>query len=544
MYEGPLRLTNTTHLRARAYQEGRLPGPPRSEAYVRLLPDAAAFASTLPVLRLDTFGQEATAGAHGTFAHLSWHEPAGGRASLGAPPALATRAGFRVRGSSSSGMPQSSFAVEFLDEFNEEKHLAPPGLPAESDWILYAPNGYDPVLIHNPFVHQLSRDLGRYSSRTRFVEVFLARGTGPVRASHYQGLYVLEEKIKIGRHRVDIDRLGPEDVRPPQVTGGYVVKFDRLGPGEGGLFASGDRGMVYVEPKEQTINLPQRAAQRDYLGAYLGAFERALHGPQWLDPAAGYRAYLDVEAAIDFHVLEVLSGNVDAMVLSTYFHKPRNGKIVCGPHWDFDRALGSTDERDANPRQWSTGPFFGGAWWPRLFSDVDFWQQWVDRWQGLRATHFALTNLHGLIDRLAHEVREAQPREYQRWGFQPRGGSYQSELDWMKDWLSNRVDFIDGQLVSPPRLDRAGGRVAPGFLLTVTARTNAAVYYTLDGSDPRRPQGAVATNALVYSGPVPLQRNARVVVRARDLQQRQTGGPPVSTPWSAPVAAAFEVAAP
>jgi len=101
------------------------------------------------------------------------------------------------------------------------------------------------------------------------------------------------------------------------------------------------------------------------------------------------------------------------MVLSTYFQKLRNGKIVCGPHWDFDRALGSTDGRDDNPRQWNTGPFFGGAWWPKLFSDPDFWQQWVDRWQDLRQTHFALTNLDRLIDSLAAEVREAQPREYQ-----------------------------------------------------------------------------------------------------------------------------------
>jgi hypothetical protein len=89
-------------------------------------------------------------------------------------------------------------------------------------------------------------------------------------------------------------------------------------------------------------------------------------------------------------VLEVLSGNVDALVLSTYFHKPRHGKIVFGPHWDFDRALGSTDGRDSNPRTWNTGPFFtGGGWWNKLFRDRDFWQKWVDRWQKARPEHFS-----------------------------------------------------------------------------------------------------------------------------------------------------------
>ena len=163
----------------------------------------------------------------------------------------------------------------------------------------------------------------------------------------------------------------------------------------------------------------------------------------------------------------------------------------------------------------------------------------------MRGSHFSLTNLNGLIDRLAGEVREAQPRQYSKWGFQPRGGSYESELDLMKNWLSNRVDFIDGQLVPPPRLGHEGGRVAPGFSLTLTVpkrSTNAAIYYTLDGSDPRLPQGAISTNAIAYTAPITLKSSTRVVARARNPEQRQSGGPPVSTPWSRPVSGKFEIA--
>jgi len=530
-YGGPLLITNTVYVRARAYAEGLLPGPPRSEAYLELFTNVLAFTSTLPVLVMDTFGKYLrTSSAQDSFVHLSLHEPLNGKTSLTNPAALTTRAGFHVRGSTSSGFPQSPFAVEFLDEFNDERPLSPLGLPADSDWVLYAPNAYDPVMIHNPFIHQLSRDMGRYSPRTRFVEVFLSRSRGRVRDLHYHGIYVLTEKIKVGSHRVNIDRIGAEDLKPPKVTGGYLLKFDRVGPGESGVWGHGERGMVYAEPKELTITLPQRAAQRDYVRTFLSDFNRALHGANWKDPNIGYRAYLDVDAAIDFHVLEVLSGNVDAMVLSTYFHKPRNGKIVCGPHWDFDRALGSIDERDADPRRWSTGPFFGGEWWPRLFSDLDFWQQWVDRWQELRQTHFALTNLNGLIDRLTGELREAQPREYQRWGLQPRGGSYQSEIDHMKDWLAQRVDFIDQQLVQPPRLrrDRSG-------LLALAAPTNVTIYYTLDGSDPRLSQGAVSSNAVVYTNAIATRAGTRLVARAYNANQRQIEGPPSSTPWSSTV---------
>lgn len=533
-YAAPLYITNTTYVRARACAEGLLPGPPGGEAYVRLFTNALKFTSTLPVLVMDTFGKSVPTSPGDWFVHLSLHEPVHGKTSLTNPPTLTTRAGFHIRGSTSSGFPQSPFAVEFLDEFNDERDLPLLGLPADSDWVLYAPNAYDPVMIHNPFIYQLSRDMGRYSPRTRFVEVFLSRSKGELRDTHYHGIYVLTEKIKMGKDRVNIDRVGSEDLKPPKVTGGYVLKFDRVGPGESGLWGSGDRGLVYVEPKEEVIRLPQRAPQREYITGFMRDFSRALHGPNWKDPNVGYRAYLDVDAAIDFHVLEVLSGNVDAMVLSTYFHKPRNGKIICGPHWDFDRALGSIDERDAYPRRWSTGPFFEGEWWHRLFSDPDFWQLWVDRWQELRRTHFALTNLNSLIDRLTGELREAQPREYEKWGLQPRGGSYQSEIDHMKNWLAQRIDFIDRQLVQPPQpnINAAG-------LLTFAAPTNVTVYFTLDGSDPRSPQGMISSNALVYTNAVPMKRGTHVMARAHDANQRQIGGPPSSTPWSDPAGTNF-----
>jgi hypothetical protein len=259
--------------------------------------------------------------------------------------------------------------------------------------------------------------------------------------------------------------------------------------------------MGYVDPKEREIELPQRDPQEKYIKTYFTNFSRALAGTNWLDPNLGYAAYIDVDAWIDFHVLEVLSGNVDALVLSTYFHKPREGKIVFGPHWDFDRALGSTDGRDANPRSWNTGPFFTYGWWPRLFRDRDFWQKWIDRYQELRRSHLSLSNIHGLIDQLANEVRKAQPRERQKWRVPTRGGGYQGEVNLMKNWLSNRLAFIDRQLVQPPKLSAEGGLVISGFTLTISGPTNAPVFFTLDGSDPRLPQGELSSNALSILDP-------------------------------------------
>ena len=109
------------------------------------------------------------------------------------------------------------------------------GLPSESDWVLYAPNHFDKVLLHNPVGYQVSRDIGRYASRTRMVEVFLkddGNGNGMITANvattgagmgDYNGVYVLEEKIKRNDERVDIERLEPFQTNSPTITGGYLV---------------------------------------------------------------------------------------------------------------------------------------------------------------------------------------------------------------------------------------------------------------------------------------------------------------------------------
>jgi hypothetical protein len=154
-----------------------------------------------------------------------------------------------------------------------------------------------------------------------------------------------------------------------------------------------------------------------------------------------------------------------------------------------------------------------------------------------------------LMDRLANQIRLAERRDFQRWKIPRRGGSYQAELDSMKRWVSNRLDFVDRQLSQPPVSSLNSGIVSPGATLTLSfgpnASTNAAIWYTLDGTDPR----AIGTSnrsagARLYTGPIPLTGPVRLVARTLDPSRRQTSGPPISTPWSGPMARTYLMSAP
>ena len=55
--------------------------------------------------------------------------------------------------------------------------------------------------------------------------------------------------------------------------------------------------------------------------------------------------YIDLDSWIDYHLHQTLVFNADALRISAYFYKPRDGKIVQGPLWDFDRCLWHPHER-------------------------------------------------------------------------------------------------------------------------------------------------------------------------------------------------------
>lgn len=523
VYRGPLAFTSAVHLRARAFSPGLLPGPATNATFIPLMPSMAAVRSDLPLLLLHNYGKgrPSTTGVFGT---LQAFEPTNGWATLTNVPVVSGPVRMASRGSSTEGLSKVSLKVEFQDDAGLDLDVPLLGMPADSDWVLYAPNQFDPIMTHNPLMHDLYRALGWYSSRTRFVEVYLVTsGTGPVATTTYNGVYVLEEKIKRGRDRVDVDKLEPEHALEPEVTGGYLFKVDRPDPGDTGFTIRG-QAFMHVDPSEPEIEQPARAAQRSYVTRYFTQFTGALYGTSWRDPAVGYERYFDVQQGIDFHLLNTVAFNVDALVLSTYLHKPRGGRITFGPLWDFDRALGSTDGRDNNPKVWGSN-FFTAYWWSRLFADPDFTQRWIDRYQELRLGLLATTNLHARIDALTAQLRLAQPREKAKWGTTYRGVTYAGEVAYSKNWLSNRVAFMDAQFVPRPSRSSSTPSPSPGkvaLALQRPANTNWVLYYTTNGMDPRAVGGGVRPEAFLYppDGTPEFDRNVRVRARTFSLALR------------------------
>ena len=590
IYTAPLMINATTQVRARAFpRAGYLPGPVHNETYLQLGADAVYVSSDLPLVVFHNFGAGTDVPAtDDQFITMQVFETRNGLSSLVNPPDVAVQGYFHRRGQATFWDPKPNLRVETQDAYGDHLDVELLGMPADNDWVFYGIDCFDKVLMHNPLAHELYRQMGHYSSRTRYVEVYIKLGAGaagPITRADYYGLYVLEEKIKIAKNRVDIDELRPENTNLPSITGGYLLSIDKSNPGNPADLAGAS--VWYLNPDYYTITLPERAAQKQYIDGYFAAFDNALNGPNWTNPLSGYAAYIDLNSWIDYHLHQTFVFNVDMLRISAYFYKPRGGKIVQGPLWDFDRAFAdSSDDRGFNPRLWRSSSGDGGTdvfnpncsifcnpWYGKLFTDPDFWQHWIDRYQELRKSTYSLTNVYAYIDLFANQVRKATSREYARWagsgasdtsprsgfysgdGFSytfPTPGSWQGEVNFTKNWFSNRLDFIDAQFLNPPAFSSSGGAITSGFPVILTAATrepNSTVYYTLDGTDPRLPGGAVSPRARSSQNSVlvTLTNNARIIARNWNSNHQNLTGPnnpPLNSCWSGPMAATFMLSPP
>ena len=370
------------------------------------------------------------------------------------------KVGIELRGQSSQGQPLRSYDIELRNIAGLEVPTPLLGMPPESDWVLYAPY-MDKTMMRNYLAYTLTREMGRWASRVRYVELILN--------NEYQGIYLLTEKIKRDSSRVNISKLLPTDNTGIELTGGYIFSLDKEPNGwlssypTPGATNQARRQFSYVYPKSANIT----TQQKNYIKQTVDDFESTLAGPNFQDPSFGVRKHADLNSFIDFLIMNELSRNIDGYRLSSYFHKNKNvgdGRIKAGPAWDFDLGFKNADYCEGSLISgWaykfnSVCPGDGSGlipfWWDRLMLDTSFVSSLRCRWLDLRKTTLSDQRINNLIDSADVVTTEARTRHFAKWNLNGntwwRGinpiRSYEEEKNTMKLWIKQRAEWIDFNL--------------------------------------------------------------------------------------------------
>ena len=368
--------------------------------------------------------------------------------------------GIEIRGSSSQMFDKKSYGFETWDENDDDLDAPLGGFPDEEDWILYGPYS-DKSLIRNVLIYGLSNDIGQYATRTNLYELEINES--------FLGTYVLMEKIKRDKNRVDVSKNKEEDV-----SGGYILKIDKpTGDGQwyddsfsfsskftpnGNIGQNKNTFFLYEYPNAEDIN----DDQKNYIQNFIHDFENALASENFSSEQSGYQNYIDLDSFIDFFILNEVSKNPDGFRLSTFMHKDKGEKLKMGPIWDFNLAFGNVNYcNGASTEGWThrfnevcpNDTWLVPFWWNRFMEDPVFVSTLKERWNNLRTNLFSTSEVLQRITLIEEELKSSNAikNNFSKWSILGEyvwpndyiGNSYDDEINYLKDWTVKRLEWMD-----------------------------------------------------------------------------------------------------
>ena len=304
------------------------------------------------------------------------------------------------------------------------------GMPEDKKWLFLAEYS-DKTMLRNTIAFELGYMSNLdWTPAGEFAEVFLN--------GEYNGTYNITQKVEESDNRVALGDTG------------YLLELDqldRIDPDDV-YFNSTVTNRFIINIKEPSLEYD--SDQYDYIKNLIAEFEGVLFGNNFQDENIGYRQHIDLDSFIDWYLISEISKNVDSRWYSSiYLNVIPGEKIKMGPLWDFDLAFGNTDYSDTQ--------FYEGwwvrfnPWYERLFEDPYFIQMVKDRFVFFK-------NNEGLIiekiDSYAEQLKWAQAENDNKWETIGRYvwpnpvvyDTYQEEVDHLKNWYQDRMDWLEEAL--------------------------------------------------------------------------------------------------
>jgi hypothetical protein len=447
-------------------------------------------------------------------------------------------AGIRIQGDNVRTFGNSkkqSFRFEFRERYGPTKLRYPIFGPDAEDSFdtLILRGGYNDAWVHTPATTQYIRDqwarttlmeMGRPQVHGRFVHVYLN--------GFYWGLYNLVER--------------PNASFSASYQGGDKDDWDTLNTGN---VRDGTR-----DAWSQLLRVSRDVADQDPVvsrAAYQQLLGRNPDGTE--NPAL--ETLLDVDNYIDYLIVNFYGGNVDWPGRNYYVGRLRGPESTGFKFyaWDTEKILSHGEGSDLNTNRINVADgvaapfrslreheefrllfadhvhrhfFNGGA----LYVDAENSEWNPDRPE--------LNRPAARYEMLASPFEVPLIGESARWGDTQSSATRQDGRtytlhDWraMRDrlfesYFPRRSEIVLNQFVqaglypsvAAPVFNQHGGVIANGFQLVIQA--SGPIYYTLDGSDPRRSSlepgaidSGISTTAQTYTGPITLSGSARVKAR-------------------------------
>jgi hypothetical protein len=328
----------------------------------------------------------------------------------------------RGRGNATWGYPKKPYKIKLDKKANFF------GMGNDKDWVLLA-NYCDKTLLRTGIALKLSKLMNfPWTPDAQFVEVVLN--------GHYLGNYQLVEGIKKDSNRVNVS------------DSGYLIERDNYYLQEPKFFVTTD-GYGYSFKYPDTDDLTD--AQWNYIKNYMNDIELALSSPDFSDPSAGYRQYMDIDSFVRWFLFQNIIANLDTNLYLTKADDTTASKIHMGPVWDFEWSMGIGWYDGLRPRPadyWVWNHWY----YERLLQDTEFTAKLKSLWNTNKtATEQGILNY---ISEAKAEITVSQELNFRRWdilntrvsvGGIPLG-SFEAEVECDRQFFINHIKWLNGAI--------------------------------------------------------------------------------------------------
>ena len=360
------------------------------------------------------------------------------------------------------------------------------GMGNAKTWVLLA-NWTDISQLRNRIVLAMSREIGLKNAVECVQADVWINGL-------YQGLYLVAEKIQIGKERIPVTNLekATEQVNaapfdpgklvtkkggefplmrsypavkdPEDITGGYIAtieKYHRMRDNIITGFRTAEGLSIHI--KEPTY--PSKA-QAEYLARRITEMQESLISKDGIHPKTGKRfeEYLDATSFAQRFLIEDWCRNYDFIGGSQFLYKDSDladPLIYAGPSWDYDLCFGNMTDRGYSPRgrHVTLSQRNANIWW-LLSRHESFMKQvreiWKETFRPAAAVLLGETERKPggclrSLDEYRAEIEASAAMNFARWGINSEtnareaGISFDNAFSYLKNWIAERTAWMDGQ---------------------------------------------------------------------------------------------------
>ncbi|MGY3052457.1 hypothetical protein ACVWYG_000647 [Pedobacter sp. UYEF25] len=315
------------------------------------------------------------------------------------------------RGNSTWGAPKKPYRLKL----DQKASLC--GMVEDKDYVLLA-NYLDPTQMLNAVALKAGQLLDMpYVNHVVPVDLFV-NGV-------FKGNYMLTEQVTVGAGRINIK------------DGGTLLELDSYFD-EAYKFRS-DNYQLPINIKYPDLTDQAQVAP---LKADFEKLENLVNSSNF--PNNNYADYIDLDQLANYVLITDLVCNLEiGHPKSVYMFKPKNGKYIAGPLWDFDWAFGYAGDNFDYFKS-TTYPIFlfqepGSDFYKRFFMDQNFKTKYKQKWNDFKASK--MPKLLTYLDDYALLIGDSYAMNYTLW---PGGtGNLDGYKSSIKVWLQGRTAYLD-----------------------------------------------------------------------------------------------------